>query len=161
MLMRSGFLYQTVHSVYFVHFCRTWEIGWVRVTYVNRRPIWWEVRKIYKGSGVGRLCAGVWSDGREQENATCPSHTSAPPVQSFTPPRSWEVNLSIYQSIPQVDAQKPSNTPNSTIRKGLQLEGLGCMSTIQVESKQKNKKKDKEGQIPKKEELKVAPVLED
>jgi hypothetical protein len=33
------------------------------------------------------------------------------------------------------------------------------MSTIQVESKQKNKKKDKEGQIPKKEELKVAPVL--
>lgn len=150
MLMRSGCLYQTVHFVYFVQFAG--PENWVSESQIYESETnLVRVRKVYKGSGDGRLCAGVWSDGREQENATCPSHTSAP-VQYFTPPRSWEVNLSIYQSIPQVDAHKPSNTqsstPDSTIRKGVQSEGLGHKSTTQVESKQKNKKTTKKDKAP-------------
>ena len=72
---------------------------------------------------------------------------------SATIMRGQSINLSIYGSIPKVDGHKPSNTqsstPNYTIRKGVHSEGLGCLSTIQVKSKQKNKEKTKEDKAPK------------
>lgn len=117
--------------------------------------------------GIRGWAALCWSLKRWQRTGKChvpiSYFCSGAVFHSATIMRGHSINLSINST--SRDTHKPSNTqsstPDSTIRKGLQLEGLGCMSTMQVESKQKNKKKDKEGHSPKKEEAKVAPALED
>ena len=57
MLTRSGLLYQTVHFVYFVlQDLKNW-VSESQICESETNLV--RVRKDYKGSGDGRLCAGV------------------------------------------------------------------------------------------------------
>ena len=57
MLIRSGLLYQTVHFVYFVlQDLKNW-VSESQICESETNLV--RVRKDYKGSGDGRLCAGV------------------------------------------------------------------------------------------------------